>query len=546
MGTNAAVVQPGAAALAEQAGWDAALDRSRFGEANLAVRSHFIANAGQAGQAALAAQAGMSVGEPTQNHLIAADLVAEAGWDVRLDADLNIRSTMTARGRFIIQSEQEHFRTATLAARARVLAPGAAIRPTLAALASRARIFGEALRVGVGQQPVFTARARVTAIALGIGPVQGKWFSHPLPIKEGIIGGSQITWDATVPPGATLLVETSTDNGATWQPTENGGEIPRLKASLPTPRALLARVTMTRQVGSDPSPELHRLDAQITVNYSGKEFVQLGKFMINEVSITDTSNGMVIEIAGADLARKVSRNRWDKTFVIPEGTNVGDAIQLMIRNRYPQAQFNFCSVPDETIRLFYGEQDQNDPWQDAQELAISVGCELFFDAYGICTLRFQPDPAQDQSVWEFDDRAHPVITELVRRVTDEFTYNYVVVTGESSYNERPVRGWAADDDPGSPTYYLGPYGIVALRVTSPTVRTQYQAIKAAQALLLKVKGATESVNLTTVPMPAVEPSDVVTVTRGRSKTEGRFVVEQLTIPLAPSEPMRAVCRRQRY
>jgi hypothetical protein len=57
------------------------------------------------------------------------------------------------------------------------------------------------------------------------------------------------------------------------------------------------------------------------------------------------------------------------------------------------------------------------------------------------------------------------------------------------------------------------------------VRTQGQAIRVGQALPRKVKGATEPVSLTVVPMPAVEPTDVLTVSRGGSRVDGRFVVE---------------------
>jgi hypothetical protein len=385
--------------------------------------------------------------------------------------------------------------------------------------------------------------------AIAAGPLVAAWTPPPALLKDGgVIRGSLVLWDATIPPGGAVIVETSTNNGATWQQVTNGEGIPTLHPGLllSNPKALLARVTLSRAEPLDDSPRLHRFEAAVTMDYTRREFVQLGRFLLNEVTISDGQNGLEIEVAGADLARKVSRNRWNTTFVIREGTNVATAIQSLIRNRFPACTFNFCSTEETTPRMVFGEQSQNDPWSDCQELAMSAGLELFFDPYGICTLRPQPDPAIHESAWTFDDRANPTITDLVRGVTDQDTYNYVVVTGDSTTTRRRVRGIAADRDPSSPTYIFGPYGLVTLRVTSSAVKTGAQAVKAANALLLKVKGATETVSLSAVPMPAIEPSDVITVVRDRSKVEGQFVVEQLHIPLAASQPMRAVCRRQRY
>jgi hypothetical protein len=134
---------------------------------------------------------------------------------------------------------------------------------------------------------------------------------------------------------------------------------------------------------------------------------------------------------------------------------------------------------------------------------------------------------------------------LVRRVTDENTYNKVIATGEGTSTEVPVRAVWIDDDPASPTYYLGPYGTVTLRFTSPMILTQEQAQDAADALGRRVKGATEAVEIDVIPMPAIEPGDVVTLTRGRSKVEGRFLIDQVRIPLGVEESMHVVGRRQR-
>lgn len=378
-----------------------------------------------------------------------------------------------------------------------------------------------------------------------VGPTTGTRVSPPLAIPDGPIAGSRLVWDVQLN-GGTLLVETSVDGGASWQTATNGAAVPRLVQGDDRPtRTVLTRVILSRAAAADPSPRLFRMELEVAVDSSVEELVPVGVFTLNDVEILDGPQGLSIELSGADLSRRVSRNRWDDTYVIDAGGNYATAIQELIRNRMPDAVFNFASTPRATPRLFFGEQSSNDPWEDAQKMAESIGYEVFFDARGICTLRPEPDPDVDDSVWEFNDTTHPTIIEVRRRVTDENTYNKVIVTGESSQNVAPVRAVAIDDDPASPTYYLGPYGTVTYRLTSPLILVYPQAEEAARALLLRVKGATEAVEMDVVPMPALEPGDVVTVNRSKSRIDGRFLIDQMSIPWGADESMRCVGRRQR-
>lgn len=378
-----------------------------------------------------------------------------------------------------------------------------------------------------------------------VGPTSGTRVSVPIALPDFPIAGSRIMWEATVPTGATVTVETSVDNGATWQLAVNGDPIERLVPGTQTYTTVLTRVTLTRPTPDSPTPRMHRMEVEIAVDTSVDELVPCGVFTLNDIVVNDSVRGLSIELSGADLSRRVARNRWDDTFVVAEGTNYADAIKMVIEDRLPSTVFNFSSTDRATPRLFFGEQASNDPWQDCLDMATAIGYELFFDARGICVLRPEPNPDVDDSVWTFEDVSNPTITELARRVTDENTYNKVIAMGEGTGNVAPVRATAIDDDPSSPTYYLGPYGTVTLIVRSPMIATEQQAQEAADALMRRVKGATEAIEMTAVPMPALEPGDVVTIQRGRAKVEGRFLLDQIRLPLGASDAMRAVGRRQR-
>lgn len=378
----------------------------------------------------------------------------------------------------------------------------------------------------------------------------GTWTSAPIPLPTTPLAGTMITWSATVPPEATMTVQTSVDNGASWQAATNSAAIANLSLGIRVIGSVLVRVLMTRPtytgIGPLPAtPSMTALNVRISSDAGVAEYCPLGVFLLDDVSVTDTAAGAYVEIAGSDLSRRVARNAWDATYTVQPGTNYGTAITAMLLDRMPDAQLNFASTDQITPQLQFGQSTSNDPWQDIQQMALSIGYECYFDARGICTLRHVPDPDINESQWEFDDSVHPVITALVRRVSDSNTYNKVIATGEGTGNDVPVQATAIDTDPASPTFYLGAYGTVTYRFTSPLILTVEQAQQAADAMLRQVKGATEAVEIDVVPMPAIEPGDVVTVTRGRSKVEGRFLVDQLTTPLSPADTQHFTARRQR-
>lgn len=401
-------------------------------------------------------------------------------------------------------------------------------------------------------------------------PLTGFHISDPQILPGAPVTASRISWQATTyAAGSSVTVETSIDGGQSWQVATNGGAVPLLDRGDANARTILTRTTLTRANVSDPTPRVQALKVEISTDDAADEMVPLGMFVINQATVTQsggigssasggssggdgvtgsgggaTGGGTALEISGVDLSRVISRNSWDDIYIIPAGTNYATAIRDMIANRLPGTTFNFATTEHTTPKLIFGTQQGSDPWQDAQDLAAAIGYELFFDAAGVCTLRQIPDPAAADPVWEFTDESNPTITALTRTLSDVTTFNKVIVQGESTGNTAPITATAIDTDESSPTYYLGPYGTVPVYFTSPMITTQQQAQQAADALLLAVKGASESVELSVVPNPALEPGDVVTVTVGDAKIQGTFLINQTTIPLSAASAMTATCYRQ--
>lgn len=402
-----------------------------------------------------------------------------------------------------------------------------------------------------------------------IGPLVAVRIAPAKAIDPGPVAGSKVSYSYTLTAaGQSVTVETSIDNGATYQLAINGEPVPRLPRGSTTARAVLSRTTLTRAVGTDPSPRLHYLKVHVDVDSTINEYVPLGVFTINETDITEgdsstdgsnsnsatnggtsgqsgaQGNGLEIEVSGSDFSRRISRNAWETIYTIPAGTNFGDAIQQVASNRLPGLTFNFASTDVVTGTIFtFGAQGTNDPWADLLDMAEAIGMELFFDARGILTMRPEPNPDFDTPVWYFSDKANPTVIDLSRRITDDDTYNYVIVTGESSGTTTPAFGVAVDTDPASPTYYLGPYGTNVYRITSALVTTDEQAVTMAQAILLRRTGATEIVEFDAVPMAAIEHGDVVGLERSKAGITGKLLVDGTTVPLGADLAEHFVTRR---
>jgi uncharacterized membrane protein YgcG len=401
-------------------------------------------------------------------------------------------------------------------------------------------------------------------------PLTGFRISPPLALPQSPITNSAIHWDPSTPAvGSTVTVETSVDGGASYQLATNDAPVPRLLPGTSVWQTVQTRVTLNRLHVTDPTPRVSDLEVRVATNASNAELVSLGLFSINNTNITitggttggssgsggggngvtgsgggNTGGGLSIEISGVDLSRSVARNSWEDVYFVDSGTNYADAIHDIIEDRLPNTSYNFASTTHVTPKLIFGMSMDSDPWQDAQDLATAIGMELFFDALGVCTLRDVPDPGTGQSVWTFSDSANPTIASATRSLTDQTVFNYIVAYGESVDNAVPVSAVAFDDNPNSPTYYLGAYGKVPTSFTSPEITTVEQAQAAADALLNLSIGNAENVEISVVPNPAIEPGDVVTVTIGELKLTGTFMVNDMNTPLSAAEAQTFTVYRQ--
>lgn len=406
--------------------------------------------------------------------------------------------------------------------------------------------------------------------AQAFAPLSGFRVSDPLVLPGTPVTGSVVRWQATTPAASTVTVETSINNGASWEVATPGGPVPRLRPGDTVTRGVLTRVTLTRANPADPSPRVTFLEVRVSCDAAGDELVPIAHGVVDKVTVKSTADvggtsssavggggatghgggqsggGTSIKVHAVDLSRSIKLNEWEQPFFVPTGITYGEAAELMVRDRLPsQTEFSIAST-EHVVQdlLVYGLDQGGDPMQDIIELAEAVGCEVYFDPSGRFVFRAIPDPRYGHPAWEFDERSNPVVTEATRELTDEPVRNYVVVRGEPTASKNPVSAFAFDNDPSSPTYVGGRLGKRVARLTFSLIATKEQAQAAANGVLYNSLGLADTVTITAAPMPALEPGDIVKVAIADVKANGTYLINQVTTPLSPADAQELTCYRQ--
>lgn len=381
-----------------------------------------------------------------------------------------------------------------------------------------------------------------TSVSATVAPTASQTTTGPY-ISSAVLLTASVQAASTT----TVTVETSINNGASWDLATSNATVPRLHTGDTTTLAVLTRVTMTRPSAAHVSPSLTSLEVQVSCDASVDEYVAIGHGPIISVkpSISTGSGtssggngvfatgggqigtGLNLKVKCVDPSRSISKNPWQTPKVI--STQPYDqAVVEMVTDRLPtQEDFSVVSANRNTDLLIYGLA-QSDSWQDIRDLSTACGFESFFDVAGTFVFRQVRDPRVTPPAWTFDDGATCTVTQVDRELTDEQTLNYITVKGESTSSQNPVSASAFDNDPGSPTYVGGRFGIHGAIITIPSVTTQDQAQTAADAILFASIGSCETTTITTVPIPFLEVGDCVTVSIGDVQSDGRYVINQMT------------------
>ena len=177
-----------------------------------------------------------------------------------------------------------------------------------------------------------------------------------------------------------------------------------------------------------------------------------------------------------------------------------------------------------------------DPWADVATLCEAAGLIAYVDRDG--RLRVEERPTTTAIRWGFSEGLDDcLMVDITADIDLGEIENVVAVQSDSEDVDPPVTGWWEDDDPLSPLYAGGGHVLFSGIRTNPGVTTQAQAETVAARIGATMQAATQTVVIQTVPVPHLDPWDVVDVTRARIGVGGLSQVQSWTIDLDPAALM---------
>ena len=261
-----------------------------------------------------------------------------------------------------------------------------------------------------------------------------------------------------------------------------------------------------------------------------QEYIPLGVFVITEVAIGDTNEGVSMTIRGEDKSIIISRNKWTSTYQMTTGT-LELSLTNLLQNRYPDIETNFPVTNVTVNQVILGADGNVDPWNDAVMIAQLVGFDLFFDVNGICVMKQFPTLDAATVVATYKEGNGTTITKLDRTISTKETYNGVIYTVEGTQVTTPIRIEVWDEDTTSPTYRYGVFGSVPTFITTNLISTSIEAIKAATLLLNNYIGQQEQIRFDSIVDPSLDVNDVIYVKSVGAKVDRTVIIDAMEIPL---------------
>lgn len=260
------------------------------------------------------------------------------------------------------------------------------------------------------------------------------------------------------------------------------------------------------------------------------ETVPLGFFRIDRLE-GDPDMGPVT-IRGSSLESVIADDAFLVPYTTRGGTGAVAAITGLIQASIPTAVVVNRAV-DATLGTTTWDA-QSDRWAAVTACATAIGAEVYCDADGVFVIAELPDIATTAAVWSVDAGGAGVMLAATRAYSRDGMYNVVVASGENTEDAiGPVTQTVVDNDPASPTYYLGPFGRVPKFYSSSTLISSGQCLAAATLLLRNAVKPVATVSIEALPNPCLEPGDVIRATYGTGERE-LHQIQSLTLDLGLS------------
>jgi hypothetical protein len=262
---------------------------------------------------------------------------------------------------------------------------------------------------------------------------------------------------------------------------------------------------------------------------NGDEWVTpLGTFFIDTIERPHFPR--VVRFTGRDYAKRLMLDRFNETTTFTAGLNVGAVIQAIATNA-GITKFKFEETTSTLIEDVTFEK-ASDRAAACEELAKSIGYEVFFDRFEFFVFRPWVDPATAPIRHTFRADGSSNMASFTRSTDDSQLFNVVLVHGSGTDNGL-VWGAAENTNPASPTN-IATLGRRVMEVPSQFVASNAAANQMA-ANLLAVAGLEQyNIQVDALVAPWLEVGEAVEFLDPNPNNEGdptRYLLTELVVPL---------------
>lgn len=269
-----------------------------------------------------------------------------------------------------------------------------------------------------------------------------------------------------------------------------------------------------------------KISAGVDYGDGSSELAGLGLFRLDDVQGDPTLGPVTLTGNAIEVIIR------DDIFVTPyraTGTVV-TAITALILRSIPDASI-VSLIADVPIGARTWDVGDSDPWAAVQEIAAVAGAECYTNGDGAFVIAVLPDILSTDPVWEVAAGEGGVYVTGNRGMSSAGVYNGVLARSDNTETgAAPVQYLATDNDPGSPTYWGGPFGRRAIVISSSTMTTTGACQAAATVKLVSGRAPNSNGDFTALPNSALETGDVIRVVHPDGIRE-LHQAQSFTVPL---------------
>lgn len=272
--------------------------------------------------------------------------------------------------------------------------------------------------------------------------------------------------------------------------------------------------------------------------YRTPEYKWIGTLPIVDTDYSDEDGTRVITVTTNERSTLISKNSWKYPITGNWGSYSQHAKDIF-SNRTPPYWRGLITLnstaTDNSVApvTIYGGQVGRDPWADIIQLNRIVGQVVEVQGDGVFVMHKAPELRLDGPAdVNLTIGEQGLVVSGVRRFKRSQSFNSITVQGGQDAQGNPVFAEASDSFAYSAMSTLGPVGIITKNIPANNITDPVVAQDLANRLGQEYFGLYEEIEVTMIPDPTIEMTDVLHVNYPPLGINAKYYISSMTMPVS--------------